>query len=111
MVLAGEPISRDLQTRRVADLCARREPVVSTPGEDHVWHDDMLERSWAVDHITSKTKLARFEDVLIDESHRLLLPSDGPRRAFLAHRRRAYCSKLLGSHKPPTAAVCFATGG
>jgi hypothetical protein len=77
MILAGEPINKDLQTRH--DARARREPVVGKPSEGQVCYDDMLERASAINQIaiTSKTKLARFEDVLVDESHRLLLPSDG----------------------------------
>jgi hypothetical protein len=79
MILAGQSTNEDLQNRHVADLHARREPAVSRPDESQVRYDDMLERSAGVERIvnTSKTKLAHFEDVIIDGSHRLLLPSDG----------------------------------
>jgi hypothetical protein len=65
MILAGEPINKDLQTRH--DARARREPVVGKPSEGQVCYDDMLERASAINQIaiTSKTKLARFEDVFL----------------------------------------------
>jgi hypothetical protein len=74
MILAGQSTTKDLRGRHVADLHARREPDVSRP-------DESLS---AVDQIanTSKTKPAHFEDVLIDESHRLLPPSDALAERF-----------------------------
>jgi hypothetical protein len=78
MILAGQSTNKDLQNRHVADLHARREPAVSRPDESRVRYDDMLESPEGVGRFanTSKTKLAHFEDVIIDGSHRFLLPSD-----------------------------------